>query len=356
MTTLLRVQANRRNALQSTGPRTVRGKLASSRNHVRHGINSWKPVLLPYESRMAWEKFARAVFDDLQPSGPVEMTWAGRAALLMWRLRRAGEARKILADQQWREAEALAPQSAWWKHRNEKDKSFPSSIEGTRKLLAQSRRERKLLGRVAALPNSPAFTPVLPAAPEATGVKVETGVNAGLSDQPVDSITAADLISWASRHLGIEDQLTAAWNANNTYPGIGPLTAESDPEIHEWTLGMVRAGLAEVAAWEKLTLEELLESLVPAMKKAYNQTRAGERRAQREMRQFRLCSAARSAETSRKIDRYERGLEGSLALALSQLRVFQSQRGVKTSPNGFPVAPNVVQMGFVSLKTPEKQG
>jgi hypothetical protein len=69
MTTILSVQANRRNALKSTGPRTIRGKLASSRNHLRNGVSSWKPVLLPFESRTAWEKLTLAeLLETLVPA------------------------------------------------------------------------------------------------------------------------------------------------------------------------------------------------------------------------------------------------------------------------------------------------
>jgi hypothetical protein len=61
MTTLLQVQANHRNALKSTGPRSRHGKAMSRRNSVKHGVINWTPVLLPGESSAAWEKFARLV-------------------------------------------------------------------------------------------------------------------------------------------------------------------------------------------------------------------------------------------------------------------------------------------------------
>ena len=82
----------------------------------------------------------------------------------------------------------------------------------------------------------------------------------------------------------------------------------------------------------------------------------GQRRAERELQRFRLVSAARPTGSARKFDRYERGLERSLTRALSQLRELQSQRREMVSPDVETVSPNVVQMGYVSLQTPEKQG
>ena len=40
MTSYRQVEANRRNALRSTGPRTEDGKLQSRRNAVRHGLTA----------------------------------------------------------------------------------------------------------------------------------------------------------------------------------------------------------------------------------------------------------------------------------------------------------------------------
>ena len=52
MATPAQIAANRRNARKSTGPKSVSGKLKSSRNSRRHGLNSKLPqgeVLAMYE-------------------------------------------------------------------------------------------------------------------------------------------------------------------------------------------------------------------------------------------------------------------------------------------------------------------
>jgi hypothetical protein len=40
MTSARQLQANRHNALKSTGPRTISGKQASRRNALRHGLTA----------------------------------------------------------------------------------------------------------------------------------------------------------------------------------------------------------------------------------------------------------------------------------------------------------------------------
>ena len=76
MTTTRKVEANRRNALASTGPRTPEGKAATSRNAVRHGIRSGLRVLPGVESRKEWLDHLEAVMRDLHPAGHVESVLA----------------------------------------------------------------------------------------------------------------------------------------------------------------------------------------------------------------------------------------------------------------------------------------
>lgn len=87
MTTKKQQMANRRNAKQSTGPRTTRGKAASARNATRHGILSELDVL-ETESQAAWSAHLDAVISDLQPAGHLETVLAERVALHLWRLAR----------------------------------------------------------------------------------------------------------------------------------------------------------------------------------------------------------------------------------------------------------------------------
>lgn len=87
MTTLARIEANRRNAELSTGPRTVDGKAAVARNAIRHGIFAAVPVI-PGECTDAWEAHRAGVVESLAPWGLLEVNLAERAALVLWRLQR----------------------------------------------------------------------------------------------------------------------------------------------------------------------------------------------------------------------------------------------------------------------------
>jgi hypothetical protein len=87
MTTLAKIEANRRNGQLSTGPRTPEGKLIVSRNATRHGIFAAVPVI-PGEDPDAWDAHRAGVVESLAPVGLLEVNLAERAALLLWRLQR----------------------------------------------------------------------------------------------------------------------------------------------------------------------------------------------------------------------------------------------------------------------------
>lgn len=87
MTTPAKVEANRRNALRSTGPRTAACKALVARNSVRHGVFAHLPVL-PGESPYEWDRHRAGVIASLAPVGLLERTLAERAALILWRLAR----------------------------------------------------------------------------------------------------------------------------------------------------------------------------------------------------------------------------------------------------------------------------
>ena len=81
------IEANRANALQSTGPCTPEGKLRSSLNALRHGLTS-KMVLLPGDDLAAYETFKRSFFGDLKPKGELEEQLAFTLVNTQWRLNR----------------------------------------------------------------------------------------------------------------------------------------------------------------------------------------------------------------------------------------------------------------------------
>jgi hypothetical protein len=88
MTTLTKLESNRRNARASTGPTTADGKAIVSGNAIRHGLLSWKPTIPGLEKAKDWETHLDRTLQSLAPVGYTETLLAERAALLTWRLGR----------------------------------------------------------------------------------------------------------------------------------------------------------------------------------------------------------------------------------------------------------------------------
>ena len=82
-----RLAANRANAQRSTGPRTLAGKVASSRNATTHGLLSRQP-LLPGEDPADLEALTGQLLEALAPEAGVEELLVDDIVGLFWRLRR----------------------------------------------------------------------------------------------------------------------------------------------------------------------------------------------------------------------------------------------------------------------------
>ncbi len=88
MTSLRQIEANRRNSLKSTGPRTQEGKRRSRRNALRHGLTA-ETVIEIFEDVEDYKAFEAAVIVDFDAHTAVQRELALRLASLLWRLRRA---------------------------------------------------------------------------------------------------------------------------------------------------------------------------------------------------------------------------------------------------------------------------
>ena len=88
MTSYRQMEANRRNARRSTGPRTEAGKLQSRRNAVRHGLMA-ETVVGSLEDAEDYSAFEAAIIADYDAQSAVERELVLRLASVLWRLRRA---------------------------------------------------------------------------------------------------------------------------------------------------------------------------------------------------------------------------------------------------------------------------
>jgi hypothetical protein len=88
MTSIKQIEANRRNSLKSTGPKTETGKRASRCNAIRHGLTA-ETVIGALEDAEDYKAFEAAITADYDAQSAVERELVLRLASLLWRLRRA---------------------------------------------------------------------------------------------------------------------------------------------------------------------------------------------------------------------------------------------------------------------------
>ncbi len=83
-----RAEINRANAQRSTGPCTPEGKLASSRNSLKHGLASGE-VIIAGEDPAAFEAVLRDLLEEHQPANPTQELLINEMAQSYWLEQRA---------------------------------------------------------------------------------------------------------------------------------------------------------------------------------------------------------------------------------------------------------------------------
>jgi hypothetical protein len=96
------ITANRRNARQSTGPRTLEGKARVAQNALKHGLRA-ENITLPDEDPAAFEIYRKQIHSELEPQTAVEWSLVEAIASKFWRLLRVPRI----------EAAALGEQPFW---------------------------------------------------------------------------------------------------------------------------------------------------------------------------------------------------------------------------------------------------
>jgi hypothetical protein len=81
-----KIEANRRNAKKSTGPKTSRGKTISSWNSTRHGLLAERLPSIPDKDKKHFARLLSSLRQDLEPVGTVEEVLVERIAQEYWRL------------------------------------------------------------------------------------------------------------------------------------------------------------------------------------------------------------------------------------------------------------------------------
>ena len=96
-----KLEANRRNAQKSTGPKTAEGKAISSQNGLTHGLTSRKCPILPGENEEEYRELQDALTRDLKPRGAMQRELVEDLVQTRWKIRRnasSSPASPALAD------------------------------------------------------------------------------------------------------------------------------------------------------------------------------------------------------------------------------------------------------------------
>ncbi len=329
MTTLAKIEANRRNAALSTGPRTDAGKALVARNATTHGIFSNVPVV-PGECTATWDAHRAGVIASLTPVGLLEMTLAERAALLLWRLQRLAryEAEAVTSAMDAAEVPPLPePEDRFpTSFPVPKPKTREEQLWDTRESLRKARRE---LAEI--VPARDFFAPAPESAAEtlpfaAVAVLFETALcRAEVAETARGNPPRCD----TKRFLKRLDVSTASARAV------------------VWTPDLIRRGLTYYAGFTREPVDEFIEGVRTDIAERAEELARTVRRLERdEVALVRLledgATRARSAHllpangSEERVAKYERHLHTLLTSTLHELERLQARRG------GEPVPPPVV--------------
>jgi hypothetical protein len=94
----LKSETSRANGAKSHGPKTPEGKEASSRNALKHGLNSRNTFILATESLDEYKAFRAEHITIHQPVTPPEKELVDQMAIARWRIRRFVAAETVIFD------------------------------------------------------------------------------------------------------------------------------------------------------------------------------------------------------------------------------------------------------------------
>ncbi len=98
MATQKQIEANRRNAQKSTGPKTPEGKAAVRLNSLKHGLRSGS-LILPGENSDQFDQLFAALESEWQPQSATARIYLEQMAIAQWKLRRLEVAEASLLEQ-----------------------------------------------------------------------------------------------------------------------------------------------------------------------------------------------------------------------------------------------------------------
>lgn len=323
MTTLAKIEANKRNAAFSTGPRTAEGKAAVARNATRHGIFAAVPVI-PGESAEQWEAHRAGVVESLAPVGLLETNLAERAALLLWRLQRLAryESGTVTTGMEEVDVPLLPPPEDEFGSLNEppKQKTRDEQLRDIRRALRAARRE------LAGVEGARDFLCPGP------------GARADGADGPVPYGVAESVLETAYSHAAAAEDLRSdppEFESRAFLRRLGQ--AGSDPRKVTWTPELIERGLAIYAAFSgespedfhravEVEIGELTEDLARTVRRLEGEDAAITRLLDDGRARKRAEELLPSGGRDERIAKYERHLHNLLTSTLHELERLQARR------------------------------
>ena len=137
MSTISQIEANRENAIRSTGPRSEAGKETSSRNSTRHGLTSRRGVL-DSEDQPEFDQLLMELLQEYDPQTPTERELVDEIADQSWRLRRASKIETGLFNKAGDDFQAVsADLDKIRRYRTSIERAWHKAIEQIRKIQKQ---------------------------------------------------------------------------------------------------------------------------------------------------------------------------------------------------------------------------
>jgi hypothetical protein len=101
MTTIAAIEANKQNALKSTGPKSSSGKAIASENALKHGILT-KHLIIQNEDSKDLTTLASELMTSLLPEGKIEELLVQKIISSTWRLQRLiGAESSLFKEKNW---------------------------------------------------------------------------------------------------------------------------------------------------------------------------------------------------------------------------------------------------------------
>jgi len=164
MATQKQIEANRRNARKSTGPRTEEGKADCKMNALRHGRRA-ATVVLPYENKEEFAALFAALESEWKPQTETERILLDQMVVSQWKLQRnetieystitIGKTRKMKSDL-----------DQVWRHTGRLENSFHRAMRELTRLQKARKQEARAESAASVRPqdvaNKPQMAPIVP--------------------------------------------------------------------------------------------------------------------------------------------------------------------------------------------------